>query len=279
MLETVGAASLDQLIDQVIPASIRLPKPLALPPAESESTYLARLDTLARRNTRRPQLHRSRVLRHADAECHQALPVRESRLVHALHAVSGGDRPGPPRVAPQFPDARHRSHGHGGGQRLAARRRHGGGRGDGAAAPRPGQEGGRSRGRVPGVRSRVPADARRAAKPRRTARHRAASRPGRGHGLRRPGRSARSCSIRTRPVVWTTCGRSSSGRTPPACSWRSPPTCSPWPSSRRPERWAPTSCWATRSASACRSGSAGRTPRSSPLGRTTCATCPGASSA
>jgi glycine dehydrogenase len=51
MLETVGAASLDQLIDQVIPASIRLSKPLALPPAESESTYLARLDTLARRNT------------------------------------------------------------------------------------------------------------------------------------------------------------------------------------------------------------------------------------
>ena len=44
MLKAVGAASLDQLIDEVIPASIRLPKPLSLPAAESESHYLARLD-------------------------------------------------------------------------------------------------------------------------------------------------------------------------------------------------------------------------------------------
>jgi glycine dehydrogenase len=51
MLETVGAASLDQLIDEVVPASIRLQKPLALPPAESESAYLARLEVLARKNT------------------------------------------------------------------------------------------------------------------------------------------------------------------------------------------------------------------------------------
>ena len=35
MLKAVGAASLDQLIDQAIPASIRLPGPLSLPPAES----------------------------------------------------------------------------------------------------------------------------------------------------------------------------------------------------------------------------------------------------
>jgi glycine dehydrogenase len=51
MLKAVGAASLDQLIDEVIPASIRLQRPLSLPPAESESSYLARLDLLARRNT------------------------------------------------------------------------------------------------------------------------------------------------------------------------------------------------------------------------------------
>ncbi|HTM31153.1 MAG TPA: aminomethyl-transferring glycine dehydrogenase [Vicinamibacterales bacterium] len=50
MLKAVGAASLDQLIDQAIPASIRLPKPLSLPPAESESTYLARLETIAAKN-------------------------------------------------------------------------------------------------------------------------------------------------------------------------------------------------------------------------------------
>jgi len=50
MLEQVGAPSLDQLIDEVIPSSIRLKRPLSLPPAESESTYLARLEALGRRN-------------------------------------------------------------------------------------------------------------------------------------------------------------------------------------------------------------------------------------
>ena len=50
MLEEVGAASLDKLIDEAIPASIRLKAPLDLPAAESESEYLSRLKTLARKN-------------------------------------------------------------------------------------------------------------------------------------------------------------------------------------------------------------------------------------
>jgi glycine dehydrogenase len=50
MLKQVGAASIDTLIDEAIPASIRLKTPLNLPEAESESTYLARLKTIARRN-------------------------------------------------------------------------------------------------------------------------------------------------------------------------------------------------------------------------------------
>ena len=51
MLQTIGAASLDALIDQAIPASIRLQTPLNLPPAESEHQYLRRLAHLAHRNT------------------------------------------------------------------------------------------------------------------------------------------------------------------------------------------------------------------------------------
>ena len=43
MLKAVGAASLDQLIDEALPASIRLKAPLDLPAAESESAYLGRL--------------------------------------------------------------------------------------------------------------------------------------------------------------------------------------------------------------------------------------------
>ncbi len=50
MLKEVGATSLDQLIDEVIPASIRLKGPLDLPAAESESAYLARLKTIAKKN-------------------------------------------------------------------------------------------------------------------------------------------------------------------------------------------------------------------------------------
>jgi glycine cleavage system P protein (glycine dehydrogenase) len=50
MLKEVGASSLDTLIDEAIPASIRLRAPLNLPEAESESTYLARLKTIAKKN-------------------------------------------------------------------------------------------------------------------------------------------------------------------------------------------------------------------------------------
>jgi glycine dehydrogenase len=50
MLQAVGASSLDALIDEAIPASIRLRTPLALPPAESEHQYLQRLTGIARRN-------------------------------------------------------------------------------------------------------------------------------------------------------------------------------------------------------------------------------------
>jgi len=50
MLKEVGASSLDTLIDEAIPASIRLKAPLNLPDGESESTYLARLKTIAKKN-------------------------------------------------------------------------------------------------------------------------------------------------------------------------------------------------------------------------------------
>ena len=50
MLAAVGAASLDALMDEAIPSSIRLTAPLSLPPAESEHQYLNRLGHLAHRN-------------------------------------------------------------------------------------------------------------------------------------------------------------------------------------------------------------------------------------
>ncbi len=50
MLETIGTPSLDALIDETIPASIRLQGPLNLPPPESEHQYLRRLTAVAHRN-------------------------------------------------------------------------------------------------------------------------------------------------------------------------------------------------------------------------------------
>ena len=50
MLGVVGAPSLDALMEEAIPAGIRLPAPLDLPDAESEAAFLARMRTLAARN-------------------------------------------------------------------------------------------------------------------------------------------------------------------------------------------------------------------------------------
>jgi glycine dehydrogenase len=50
MLKVVGAPSLDALMDEAIPSSIRLREPLNLPPAESEHQYLQRLTGIARKN-------------------------------------------------------------------------------------------------------------------------------------------------------------------------------------------------------------------------------------
>ena len=50
MLATIGAPSLDALIDEAIPAAIRRTDPVALPPGESEHEYLTRLTAVARQN-------------------------------------------------------------------------------------------------------------------------------------------------------------------------------------------------------------------------------------
>ncbi|MFZ2853103.1 MAG: glycine dehydrogenase (aminomethyl-transferring), partial [Rhodocyclaceae bacterium] len=50
MLSTIGAASLDQLIEQTVPAAIRLPAPLALAGARSENEALGALKAIAGKN-------------------------------------------------------------------------------------------------------------------------------------------------------------------------------------------------------------------------------------
>ncbi|HEX2311459.1 MAG TPA: hypothetical protein VHH91_12175, partial [Vicinamibacterales bacterium] len=50
MLKTVGAASLDRLVEETVPAGIRLARPLDLPAGESEHHYLTRLRGIAAEN-------------------------------------------------------------------------------------------------------------------------------------------------------------------------------------------------------------------------------------
>ena len=50
MLETIGATSLEQLIDQTVPAAIRLPEKMNLAEPQSESAMLASLKTIAQKN-------------------------------------------------------------------------------------------------------------------------------------------------------------------------------------------------------------------------------------
>jgi glycine dehydrogenase len=47
MLRTIGVPSLDALIEQTVPADIRLARPLEMPPAETEFGYLKRLRAIS----------------------------------------------------------------------------------------------------------------------------------------------------------------------------------------------------------------------------------------
>lgn len=50
MLAAIGVDSLDQLIDQTVPANIRLPQPLQLPKAINEEMLLQQLKHIAQKN-------------------------------------------------------------------------------------------------------------------------------------------------------------------------------------------------------------------------------------
>ena len=187
MLEAVGAASLDALMDETIPAGIRLTSPLDLPEGQPEHQHLRDL-----RRARRPQsavqvLHRPRLLRLHHAERHPAERAREPGLVYAVHAVPGRDRPGPARGSPEFPDHGPRSDRHGDRERVAARRSDRRGRSDDDAVPGAGKADRRRRRGAAVLRRRfvLPADDRRAARPGRAARDRARRRRSAVGGLRR----------------------------------------------------------------------------------------------
>ena len=79
-------------------------------PAWTNASVAARDCAHRRQEPGLPLVHRHGLLRHLHAAGDPAQHAREPGLVHGLHAVPGGDRPGPARGAAQLPDDGERPH-------------------------------------------------------------------------------------------------------------------------------------------------------------------------
>ena len=168
MLQALGAPTLDALIAETVPEDIRFAGTLDLPPPAGEAEVLAEL-----RGTRREEPGLEIVPRDGlrgllHAAGHSAQHPGEPGLVHAVHAVPGGDLAGPPRSAAELPDDGGRSDRAADRQRVAAGRGHRRRRGDahasravahhGRAGPRrrvPGRSAAVTRRRIEVVRTRA----------------------------------------------------------------------------------------------------------------------------
>ena len=227
MLEIVGAPSLDALVDEAIPSTIRLTRPLNLPDGLSEHQYLSELHRLASRN----RVFKSYIgLGYYDCITPSVIVrnvLENPGVVHAVYAVSGRDRAGTARGAAQFPDDGQRADGNGNRERVAARRADRRRRSDGIAVPRPGEANGAGGWRSQVLRRRLllPADHRRASRAGRAAGHRAGRRSAQPRQRSTPGRLPRSCRRPTKPGAFTISAISCRMRRRTACSSRSAQTC------------------------------------------------------
>ncbi|MGY3103914.1 glycine cleavage system pyridoxal-binding protein P [Bradyrhizobium sp. LM6.9] len=95
MLEAVGAKSVDALMAETLPASIRQAAPLDLGKPLSETEAIAHMGELAAQNQVFASLIGPRLFRHDSACGDPAQHSGEPGLVHGLHALSAGDQPGP----------------------------------------------------------------------------------------------------------------------------------------------------------------------------------------
>ena len=214
MLQTLGLASLDELIEQTVPASILRREPLDLPPARSEAELLRALKLLGSRN----RVARSFIgMGYYDCVTPPVILRNvpgEPRLVHAVHPLPVGDLSGAARGAAELPDDGERPHRTAARERISARRsdRGGGGVGD-VPSPGPGQGRLLRRGRL------SPADAGGGSHACRSAQHLVA-----GRRLDEPGSRDRRHLRRARAVPdyrWPTrrlpraCRAGAPGRRPP----------------------------------------------------------------
>ena len=270
MLATLGVATLDELIDQAVPKTIRSDQPLRLPDARSEPEVLATLRRLASRNEVVTSLigcgysgtHTPGVIQRNVLEA----PAWYTAYTPYQPEISQGRLEALLNFQTMVTDLT----GHGHRQRVDARRVDRRRRGD---DPHPPLHQAR----------RAP---RSSSTPRRTRRPSRSSPPRAepigielvvgdladldpsavfGALAAAPGHDRAWCA--TSPPPSPPCTR-------PAGSWPSPPTCWPARCSRLRASRAPTCASARRSASACRSATAAPTPGSSPRATRSAAPCP-----
>ncbi len=209
MLRTIGAASLDALMDEAIPASIRLPQPLDLPRGKPEYQYLRDLRSIAARN----RLFKSYIgLGYYDCVTPSVIlrnVLENPGWYTPVYAVPGRNRAGTPRRTAELPDDGPRSDRDADRQRIAARRGHRRRRSDDDAPPgsKPADRQRPAARAVSGVRGLLSADDRRPARARRTARDRAdrrATSPGASSTI---ASTACCCRRRTKKASCTTTAR------------------------------------------------------------------------
>ena len=104
MLALLGLPSLQALSDATVPRDIQLGRPLDIPPNRGEQAVLQELRDLAQEN----RIYRSYLgMGYYDCITPPVIQrniLRESRLVYAIHALSGGDCPGTAGSLGQFSD-------------------------------------------------------------------------------------------------------------------------------------------------------------------------------
>ena len=89
MLNELGVSTLEQLVDQAVPDVIRKDGRLDLPDPKTETEILAELLELAEENEVLIYWHGLFQLRHPSS--HPKKYLGKSRVVHAVHALPGGD--------------------------------------------------------------------------------------------------------------------------------------------------------------------------------------------
>ena len=111
MLKVIGVKSVDELIEQTVPASIRLQELLDLPAPLTEDEFLARIRAVAAKN----KLYRSFI-----GQGYYPEYIGKSGLVYFLYSLSGRSIPGTSGSFAELSDHDYRTDSYGDHQLFSA---------------------------------------------------------------------------------------------------------------------------------------------------------------